>query len=91
MSHYHGRYIVIWKKMKVLHLLLIIVDYGFCNNKEKSWWNYVQDGKRSNSHAKTKHYITNLTSHKLVMEIMQNSFIHNLYVLHIDIMHWKQI
>ncbi len=35
--------------------------------------------------------ITNLTSHDLILEIMQNSFIHNLYVSHINIMHWKHI
>jgi hypothetical protein len=35
--------------------------------------------------------ITNLTSYDLVMEIMQNSFIHNFYISHIDIMHWKHI
>jgi hypothetical protein len=34
---------------------------------------------------------TNLTSHDLVMEIVQNSFIHILYVLHTNIMHWKHI
>jgi len=28
-------------------------------------------------------------SYDLVMEIVQNLFIHNLYVSHIDIMHWK--
>jgi hypothetical protein len=36
-------------------------------------------------------YITNLTSHNLVMKIMQNPFIHNSYISHIDIMHWKHI
>jgi hypothetical protein len=35
--------------------------------------------------------IINLTFNDLVMEIMQNSFIHNLYILCIDIMHWKHI
>jgi hypothetical protein len=25
------------------------------------------------------------------MEIVQNLFIHNLYILHIDIMHWKRV
>jgi hypothetical protein len=35
--------------------------------------------------------ITNLASHSLVMKIMQNSFIHNSYVSHINIMHWKHI
>ncbi len=36
-------------------------------------------------------YITNLTSHDLVMEIVLNSFIHNSYVSCIDIVHWKHI
>jgi hypothetical protein len=34
-------------------------------------------------------FITNLTFHYLIMEIMQNSFIHNSYVSHTDIMHYK--
>ncbi len=34
-------------------------------------------------------YITNLESHDLVMKIMQNSFIHNSYISHTDIVHWK--
>ncbi len=34
-----------------------------------------------------EYYITNLISHDLIMEIVQNSFIHNSYVLHINIMH----
>jgi hypothetical protein len=32
-------------------------------------------------------HITNLASHELIMKIVQNSFIHNSYVLGIDIMH----
>jgi hypothetical protein len=32
-------------------------------------------------------HITNLASHDLIMKIVQNSFIHNSYVLGIDIMH----
>jgi hypothetical protein len=36
-------------------------------------------------------YITNLTSHNLVMEIVQNLFIHISYISHTDIMHWKHI
>jgi hypothetical protein len=36
-------------------------------------------------------HITNLTSHDLVMEIVKNSFIHNLYISRINIMHWKHI
>ncbi len=36
-------------------------------------------------------HITNLASHDLVMEIVQNSFIHNLYVSSINIVHWKHI
>jgi hypothetical protein len=35
--------------------------------------------------------ITNLAFHDLIMEIMQNLFIYNLYVSCIDIMHWKHI
>jgi hypothetical protein len=35
--------------------------------------------------------ITNLTFSDLVMEIVQNSFIHNLYILRIDIVYWKHI
>jgi hypothetical protein len=31
--------------------------------------------------------IINLTSHNLVMEIVQKKIIHNLYVFHIDIVH----
>lgn len=36
-------------------------------------------------------HITNLTSHDLEMEIMQNSFIYNSYILQINIVHWKCI
>jgi len=36
-------------------------------------------------------YIANLTSHNLVMEIMQNSFIHNSYVSCINIVDWKHV
>ncbi len=36
-------------------------------------------------------YITNLESHDLVMKIMKNSFIHNSYISHVDIVHWKHI
>jgi len=32
-------------------------------------------------------HMTNLASHDLIMKIVQNSFIHNSYVLGIDIMH----
>jgi hypothetical protein len=32
-------------------------------------------------------HITNLASHDLIMKIVKNSFIHNSYVLGIDIMH----
>jgi hypothetical protein len=32
-------------------------------------------------------FVTNLTSHDLVMEFMQNLFIHNLYISHINIVH----
>ncbi len=35
--------------------------------------------------------ITNLTSHDLILKIMQNLFIHDLYISCIDIMHWKHI
>ncbi len=34
-----------------------------------------------------EYYITNLVSLDLIMEIVQNSFIHNSYVLHINNMH----
>ncbi len=37
--------------------------------------------------VKRKTFITNLTSHNLTMEIVQNLFIHNSYVSHINIMH----
>ncbi len=33
----------------------------------------------------------NLTSHDLIIKIVQNLFIHNSYVLCIDIVHWKHI
>jgi hypothetical protein len=36
-------------------------------------------------------HITNLASQNLIMEIMQNVFIHNSYVSHNDIMHCKHI
>jgi hypothetical protein len=36
-------------------------------------------------------WITNLASQVLIMEIVQNLFIHNSYVSHIDIVHWKHI
>jgi hypothetical protein len=36
-------------------------------------------------------FVTNLTSHDLVMEFMQNLFIHNLYISHINIVHWKHV
>jgi len=36
-------------------------------------------------------HITNLASQNLIMEIMQNVFIHNSYVSHTDIMHCKHI
>jgi hypothetical protein len=35
--------------------------------------------------------ITNLTFNDLIMKIVQNSFIHNLYILRFDIVHWKHI
>jgi hypothetical protein len=35
--------------------------------------------------------ITNLTSHDLVMEIVQNSFNRNSYISHTNIVHWKHI
>jgi hypothetical protein len=35
--------------------------------------------------------ITNLASHDLVMEIVQNSFICNFYIPYINIVHWKHI
>jgi len=35
--------------------------------------------------------ITNLTSHEIIMEIVQNSFNRNSYVSHTNIMHWKHI
>jgi len=48
---------------------------------------------RSIEHGHLAHFsikrITTLTSHDLIMEIMQNLFIHDLYVSHINIMHWK--
>jgi hypothetical protein len=34
-------------------------------------------------------YITNLASHNLIMKIVQNVFIHNSYISHINITHWK--
>jgi hypothetical protein len=37
------------------------------------------------------HYIANLTSHDLVMEIVQNSLNHNSYISHTNIVHWKHI
>jgi hypothetical protein len=37
--------------------------------------------------VKGKSFIKNLIFHNLVMEIMQNSFIHNSYVSHINIVH----
>jgi hypothetical protein len=36
-------------------------------------------------------FIINLTFHDLVMKIVQNSFIHNLYISYTDIVHWKHI
>ncbi len=38
-----------------------------------------------------QHYFINLTSHNLIMKIVQNSFNHKLYVSHINIVHWKHI
>jgi hypothetical protein len=35
--------------------------------------------------------ITNLKSHDLIMEIMQNSFNRNSYISHTNIVHWKHI
>jgi hypothetical protein len=50
---------------------------------------------KSIKHGHLAHFsikrITTLTSHDLIMEIMQNLFIHDLYVSHINIMHWKHI
>jgi hypothetical protein len=40
-----------------------------------------------NVQLKTPPNITNLTFHDLIMEIIQNSFIHNLYILYINIVH----
>jgi hypothetical protein len=41
--------------------------------------------------ALLKAYIIFLASHNIIMEIMQNLFIHNLYVSYTDIVHWKHI
>ncbi len=35
--------------------------------------------------------ILNLTSHDLILDIMQNSLNCNLYIFHINIVHWKHI
>jgi hypothetical protein len=43
------------------------------------------------SHHRPRPYIMNLTSHNLVMEIMQNLFICNLYISHINIVHYKHV
>jgi hypothetical protein len=49
------------------------------------------DTIKSISMALREYYITNLISHDLIMEIVQKNFIHNSYVLHINIVHWKHI
>jgi hypothetical protein len=45
------------------------------------------DTIKSISMALREYYITNLISHDLIMEIVQKNFIHNSYVLHINIVH----
>jgi len=42
-------------------------------------------------HMCSPYYITNLTCHNLVLEIVQNLFIHNSYISRTNIMHWKHI
>jgi hypothetical protein len=51
--------------------------FVLCLHVELNYWSHL--------------LITNLASHNLVMEIMQNSFNHNSYVSLIKIVYWKHI
>jgi hypothetical protein len=52
-----------------------------CKNLQKGWDRVSKDWSISNDNTN----ITNITFHDLIIKIVQNLFIHNSYISHIDI------